>query len=77
MVSQPQVIFKTDENGEKTEPYEEVVIDLDEAYSGAVIEELGPPRRPHAARCGRRARGACASSTASRRAASSATARSS
>jgi GTP-binding protein len=41
MVSQPQVIFKTDENGEKTEPYEEVVIDLDEAYSGAIIEELG------------------------------------
>jgi GTP-binding protein len=41
MVSQPQVIFKTDEAGRKTEPYEEVVIDLDEAYSGAVIEELG------------------------------------
>src|SRR4030095_9652110 len=41
MVSQPQVIFKTDESGQKTEPYEEVVIDLDEAYSGAVIEELG------------------------------------
>jgi GTP-binding protein len=41
MVSQPQVIFKTDETGQKTEPYEEVVIDLDEAYSGAVIEELG------------------------------------
>ncbi len=41
MVSQPQVIFKTGENGEKLEPYEEVVIDLEEAYSGAVIEELG------------------------------------
>ncbi len=41
MVSQPQVIFKTGENGEKTEPYEEVVIDLDEAFSGAIIEELG------------------------------------
>ncbi len=40
MVSQPQVIFK-EEGGEKLEPYEEVVIDLDEAYSGAVIEELG------------------------------------
>src|SRR6185295_13370403 len=40
MVSQPQVIFKV-ENGERLEPYEEVVIDLDEAYSGAVIEELG------------------------------------
>jgi GTP-binding protein len=41
MVSQPQVIFKTDENGGKTEPYEEVVIDLDEEFSGAIIEELG------------------------------------
>jgi GTP-binding protein len=41
MVSQPQVIFKTDENGAKTEPYEEVVIDLDEEFSGAIIEELG------------------------------------
>ena len=41
MVSQPQVIFKEGEGGERLEPYEEVVIDLDEAYSGAVIEELG------------------------------------
>ena len=41
MVSQPQVIFKTGDGGEKLEPYEEVVIDLDEAYSGAIIEELG------------------------------------
>src|SRR6201986_4279246 len=41
MVSQPQVIFKIGDDGEKLEPYEEVVIDLDEAYSGAIIEELG------------------------------------
>jgi GTP-binding protein len=41
MVSQPQVIFKTGDDGEKLEPYEEVVIDLDEAYSGPIIEELG------------------------------------
>ena len=40
MVSQPQVIFRTTD-GEREEPYEEVVIDLDEAYSGPVIEELG------------------------------------
>jgi GTP-binding protein len=40
-VSQPQVIFKEGPAGEKLEPYEEVVIDLDEAYAGAVIEELG------------------------------------
>jgi GTP-binding protein len=40
-VSQPQVIFKEGPDGVKLEPYEEVVIDLDEAYSGAVIEEMG------------------------------------
>jgi GTP-binding protein len=40
-VSQPQVIFKEGPNGEKLEPYEEVVIDLDEAFAGTVIEELG------------------------------------
>jgi GTP-binding protein len=41
MVSQPHVIFKEGPAGEKLEPYESVVIDLDEAYAGAVIEELG------------------------------------
>ncbi len=41
LVSQPQVIFKDDENGAKLEPYEEATIDVDEAYRGAVIEELG------------------------------------
>jgi len=40
-VSQPRVIIKEDEQGNALEPYEDVVIDLDEAYSGAVIEELG------------------------------------
>ena len=41
MVSQPHVIFKEGPNGDKLEPYETVVIDLDEAFAGAVIEELG------------------------------------
>jgi len=41
MVSQPQVIFKDGPSGEKLEPYEDVVIDVDENYTGAVIEELG------------------------------------
>jgi GTP-binding protein len=40
-VSQPKVIFKVGPNGERLEPYEDVVIDVEEAYSGAVIEELG------------------------------------
>ncbi len=39
-VSQPQVIFKM-VNGVKSEPYEEVTIDVDEDYVGAVIEKLG------------------------------------
>jgi GTP-binding protein len=40
-VSQPQVIFHDDPVHGKQEPYEEVVIDVDESYSGPVIEELG------------------------------------
>jgi GTP-binding protein len=40
-VTQPQVITQTGPNGEVLEPYEDAVIDLDEAYTGAVIEELG------------------------------------
>jgi GTP-binding protein len=40
-VSQPQVIYKDDPERGRLEPYEEVVIDVEEAYSGAVIEELG------------------------------------
>jgi GTP-binding protein len=39
-VSQPQVIFK-EIDGRRTEPYEEVTIDVDEQYVGAVIEKLG------------------------------------
>lgn len=40
-VSQPQVIFHTDENGNKLEPFEEVVIDIPQEYQGAIIERLG------------------------------------
>ena len=38
-VSQPQVIIK-EENGQKLEPYEEVIIDIPDEFSGAVIEKL-------------------------------------
>ncbi len=38
-VSQPQVIVK-EENGEKVEPYEEVIVDVPTAASGTVIEKL-------------------------------------
>ena len=40
-VSQPRVILKRGPDGELLEPFEEVVIELDEDYSGPVIEELG------------------------------------
>ena len=39
-VSQPQVIFK-EESGKKTEPFEEVIIDIPSEYQGAIIERLG------------------------------------
>jgi GTP-binding protein len=39
-VSQPEVIFKNID-GKKMEPYEEVLVDVDEQYAGAVIEKLG------------------------------------
>jgi GTP-binding protein len=39
-VSQPQVIIK-EENGQKLEPFEEVVIDVPDNLSGTVIEKLG------------------------------------
>jgi GTP-binding protein len=39
-VSQPQVITHL-ENGIKTEPFEEVVIDTPSEYQGAIIEKLG------------------------------------
>ncbi len=39
-VSRPRVVTRTDENGQLLEPVEEVVIDVDDEYSGVVIEKL-------------------------------------
>jgi GTP-binding protein len=39
-VSQPQVIIK-EEGGQKLEPFEELIIDCPNTYSGAIIEKLG------------------------------------
>ncbi|MDD9899497.1 MAG: translational GTPase TypA [Alphaproteobacteria bacterium] len=40
-IGRPQVLFRTDENtGEKLEPYEEVVVDVDQEYSGAVVQKI-------------------------------------
>ncbi len=39
-ISRPRVLFREDENGSKTEPYEQVVIDVDDEYSGTVIDKM-------------------------------------
>ena len=41
-VSRPKVITREGENGERLEPYEELLIDVPVDYVGAVIEKLGP-----------------------------------
>ncbi|MFX0540114.1 translational GTPase TypA [Roseovarius sp. S4756] len=44
-ISRPQVVMREGENGERLEPIEEVTIDVDDEYSGAVIEKLTGPRK--------------------------------
>ena len=39
-ISRPRVVYQTGENGERLEPIEEVVIDVDDEYTGVVIEKL-------------------------------------
>ena len=40
MVGRPQVLFQTDENGEKLEPFEKVVLDIPNESTGAITERL-------------------------------------
>jgi len=40
-VSKPKVIFRKDENGNRLEPLEQLIIDLPEEYMGTVMEALG------------------------------------
>ena len=39
-ISRPRVLFGTDDDGKRTEPYEVVVIDVDDEYSGTVVEKM-------------------------------------
>ena len=39
-ISRPRVVYQTGENGEKLEPIEDVMIDVDDEFSGVVIEKL-------------------------------------
>src|SRR5678809_634026 len=43
-VSRPRVITRVGPNGQRLEPYEELMIDVPEGFLGAVIEKLGPRR---------------------------------
>ena len=43
-VSRPRIIARVGPNGEKLEPYEELMIDVPEEFLGVVIEKLGPRR---------------------------------
>ncbi len=43
-ISRPQVLLR-EEDGKKMEPIEEVTIDVDDEYSGAVIEKITGPRK--------------------------------
>ena len=40
-ISRPRVVYQEDENGNRMEPVEEVTIDVDEEFSGPVVEKLG------------------------------------
>jgi len=42
-ISRPRVVVR-DEDGQRLEPIEEVVVDVDEEHSGAVVEKLGARR---------------------------------
>ena len=39
-ISRPRVLFDTDESGQRLEPIEEIVIDVDEEYSGGIVEKM-------------------------------------
>ncbi len=43
-VGRPRVVFRTDEDGQKLEPIEEVIVDVDETYSGIVVQKLSERR---------------------------------
>ncbi len=39
-ISRPEVVFK-EENGQRQEPYEEIVVDVDEEFASSVMEKMG------------------------------------
>ena len=43
-VSRPKVVLQSGENGEKLEPVEEVIIDVDDGHTGVVVQKLSERR---------------------------------
>ncbi len=43
-VSRPQVVFQSDESGRQLEPIEEVTVDVDEEFSGTVVQKIAERR---------------------------------
>ncbi|MDR0678537.1 MAG: translational GTPase TypA, partial [Holosporaceae bacterium] len=39
-ISRPHVLYRTDENGQKQEPMEELYIDLDNEFTGIIVEKI-------------------------------------
>lgn len=39
-VSRPRVLLRKDESGQVTEPFEEVIVDVDDEYTGTVVEKI-------------------------------------
>ena len=39
-ISRPRVLFQTGDNGERLEPFEEAVVDVDDEFSGVVVEKM-------------------------------------
>ncbi|HEY0282074.1 MAG TPA: EF-Tu/IF-2/RF-3 family GTPase, partial [Rhizomicrobium sp.] len=39
-ISRPRVLYRTDEAGQRLEPIEEVTVDVDDPYTGVVIEKI-------------------------------------
>lgn len=39
-ISRPHVLYKTDESGQKLEPMEELYIDLDDEFTGVIVEKI-------------------------------------
>jgi GTP-binding protein len=44
-ISRPRVLFGTDEDGSRTEPYETVVVDVDDEYAGTVVKRCSAQGR--------------------------------